>query len=235
MTHHFHSDGTISLASSPDPAIHRVKGREAFWLSADLGQANDYTAFVIVRDRQLPVWLTSVRQALGPRERVVVAADRFRGVNYPDVVSHLITVMNKPAIAGRCVLSIDGTAIGRVVSDILFERGVKHQAIQMTAGQDWSRKGRYINVSKTLLVETLSVLFSSRDLTFAHGLPLRKEIEEDLATFSLTTTAAGNQVITQSRTGAGHGDLGIALAISAFASQHLRPGLLGESKIDNYY
>lgn len=234
MKHQFHSDGTVTLSTNFDPAIHSVKGHERFYLSADLGQANDYTAWTLIRSRALPIWETSMTQRLGPRERVIVAADRFRGVNYPDVVSHLIETMNKPAIAGRCVLSIDGTAIGRVVSDILQERGVRHHAVQMTAGQDWSRKGRYLNVSKTLLVETLSVMFSSGDLTFANGLALQKEIEEDLATFTLTTTAAGNQIITQSRSGAGHGDLGISLAIGAFISQHVGQGFVGQGKLKGW-
>ncbi|MDC9701363.1 MAG: hypothetical protein PSN37_03940 [Alphaproteobacteria bacterium] len=59
------------------------------------------------------------------------------------------------------------------------------------------------------MIENLSVLFASGDLKFAHDLPLRAEIEEDLASFSLQTTAAGNQIITQPRSAGGHGDLGI--------------------------
>ncbi|TDA72172.1 hypothetical protein E0702_18480, partial [Halomonas marinisediminis] len=49
----------------------------------------------------------------------------------------------------------------------------------------------------------------------------RQEIEDDLGSFTTATTAAGNQVITQSRSSAGHGDLGIALIVGAFASHYL--------------
>jgi len=69
-------------------------------------------------------------------------------------------------------------------------------------------------------------LFASGDIKFAHDLPLRNEIEEDLASFATTTTAAGNQIITQSRSTAGHGDLGIALIVAAFASQYLKPSTI---------
>ncbi len=61
------------------------------------------------------------------------------------------------------------------------------------------------------MIENLAVLFASGELKFAHDLLLRKEIEEDLASFSTQTTAAGNQIITQSRNASGHGDLGIGL------------------------
>jgi len=73
------------------------------------------------------------------------------------------------------------------------------------------------------MIENLAVLFASGDIKFAHDLPLRDEIETDLSSFSMQTTAAGNQIITQSRSAAGHGDLGIALIVGAFASQYLKP------------
>ena len=71
------------------------------------------------------------------------------------------------------------------------------------------------------MIENLAVLFAAGELTFAHNLPLRKEIEEELASFTTQTTAAGNQIITQSRNASGHGDLGIGLIVAGFASQYL--------------
>ena len=65
---------------------------------------------------------------------------------------------------------IDGTSIGRVVSDMLWEQGVDHNAVQMTGGQEWRRSGRYVNASKTLMIENLAVLFASGELNFAHDL-----------------------------------------------------------------
>jgi hypothetical protein len=106
---------------------------------------------------------------------------------------------------------------------MLHEQSVDHTAVQMTGGQEWRRSGRYVNASKTLMIENLAVLFAAGDLKFAHDLPLRKEIEEDLASFTTQTTAAGNQIITQSRNASGHGDAGIALIVAAFASQYLTP------------
>jgi hypothetical protein len=73
------------------------------------------------------------------------------------------------------------------------------------------------------MIENAAVLFTSGEVKFAPDLALRLEIEADLASFTTMTTAAGDQIITQSRSTAAHGDLGIALIVATFASQYLRP------------
>ncbi len=222
---HFLSDGRVVNETNQDPAIPRVTGYQRFWIAADLGQANDYSATVVVKDQALPI-VGDNRVIVGPRERTIVHADRFRGVSYVDVCDYLIRLRNAPPFGGKSELAIDGTSIGRVVSDMLWDQGVDHKAVQMTGGQDWTKKGaRYVNAGKTFMIENLAVLFASGDIKFAPDCPLRGEIEADLASFATTTTAAGNQIITQSRTTGGHGDLGIALILGGFASQYLQASL----------
>jgi len=228
------ADGTAVLPTGNDPASERVTGYSRYWLGVDLAQAQDNTALVCVHDECLPMWVGG-RQALGPRQRTVVFADKFKGVSYPDVVSHVIRTMLKEPLRGRTRLVIDASGLGRVVSDLLREQRVQHHAIQMTVGQNWVEKDRYVNVGKTLLLETLSILFATGDLTFAHDLPLRTDILAELETFQLETTAAGNQVITQGKSGAHHGDLAIALAAACFASEHLVPGFTGVGQLENYW
>lgn len=217
----FLPNGEVVNETNEDPAIPRVTGHQNYWVAADLGQANDYTAVTVIKDETLPI-LDDGKVILGPRERTVVYADRFRGVSYVDVCDHLIRLTNAKPFGGKSELIIDGTSLGRVVSDMLWQQGIDHRAVQMTGGQSWSQEGgRYVNAGKTFMIENLSVLFASAAMRFAHDLPLRQEIEEDLASFSLQTTAAGNQIITQARSSAGHGDLGISLIVGAFASQYL--------------
>lgn len=227
-------DGRVINETGHDPAIERVTGFVRYVIGADLGQANDFSSAVVIKDQQLPVHDgTCVK--LGPRERTVVFADKFRGVSYVDVVDYLIRLRNAPPFGGKSQLVIDGTSIGRVVSDMMHEQSVDHTAVQMTGGQEWRRSGRYVNASKTLMIENLAVLFASGDLKFAHDLAMRKEIEEDLASFTTQTTAAGNQIITQSRNASGHGDTGIALIVAAFASQYLTPQSIRVSKLVGMY
>lgn len=227
-------DGRVINKTGHDPAIERVTGFVRYFVGADLGQANDFSSAVVIKDQQLPVH-DGTRVKLGTRERTVVFADKFRGVSYVDVVDYLIRLRNAPPFGGKSQLVIDGTSIGRVVSDMMHEQSVDHTGVQMTGGKEWRRSGRYVNASKTLMIENLAALFASGDLKFAHDLTMRKEIEEDLASFTTQTTAAGNQIITQSRNASGHGDTGIALIVAAFASQYLMPQSIRISKLVGLY
>jgi len=228
-------DGRVINETNDDPAIERITGHQNYWVAADLGQANDFSAVVVIKDEALPI-VDNSKVIVGPRNRSIVYADRFRGVSYVDVVDHLIRLKNAPPFGGKSELAIDGTSLGRVVSDMLFDQGVQHHAVQMTGGQSWRKEGaRYVNAGKTFMIENLSVLFASGDLKFAHDLPLRAEIEEDLASFSLQTTAAGNQIITQSRSAAGHGDLGISVIVGAFVSQYLQPKMITTHTLRGWY
>lgn len=229
------ADGTVVLPTGNDPAVEKAKGWSRYWLGVDLAQAQDNTALVAVHDECLPTWGGGSRQVLGPRQRTIVFADKLKGVSYPEIVSHVIRTLTKEPLRGRTRLVIDASGLGRVVADLLFEQGVEHHAIQMTVGQNWVKKDRYVNVGKTLLLETLSLLFATGDLTFAHDLPLRGDILAELETFQLEQTAAGNQIITQGKSGAHHGDLAIALAAACFASEHLLPGFTGEGQLENYW
>ncbi|MEP6065905.1 MAG: hypothetical protein ABJ246_08720, partial [Paracoccaceae bacterium] len=168
---------------------------------------------------------------LGTRTLTVVHADRFRGVSYVDVVDFLIRLRNAKPWGGKSRLVIDGTSIGRVMSDMLSAESADHIAIQMTAGQEWRRSGKYINASN----ENKAVLFASGELKIAHDLPLKHEIEADLASFTIETTAAGNSIIAQQRSSGGHGDLGIALVIGCFAAQYLKPQSIGQAKLRGWY
>ena len=227
-------DGRVINETGQDPAIPRVTGYSRFQIAADLGQANDYSAVVVIKDQALPI-VDDTTVIVGPRERTVVYADRFRGVSYVSVVEHLIRLKNAPPFGGKSDLAIDGTSIGRVVSDMLWDQGIDHKAVQMTGGQDWTRKGRYVNAGKTFMIENLAVLFAAGEIKFAHDLPLRAELEADLGSFTTQTTAAGNQIIAQSRSSAGHGDLGIALIVGAFATQYLHPQVIGQHKLRGWF
>ncbi|MCA0205149.1 MAG: hypothetical protein LCH92_12460 [Proteobacteria bacterium] len=228
-------DGRVINETNMDPGIPRVTGYQNYWIAADLGQANDFSAVVVLKDQALPI-VDSGKIIVGPRERTIVYADRFRGVSYVDVVDYLIRLRNAQPFGGKSLLAIDGTSIGRVVSDMMQAQSVPHHAITMTGGQDWSKKSsRYVSAGKTFMVENLAVMFAAGEIKFAHDCPLRSEIEADLASFTTATTVAGNQIITQSRSASGHGDLGIALIVGAFSSQYLRRQSVTVSTLAGYY
>ena len=59
-------------------------------------------------------------------ELLIGFADKFKGVSYPDVVSHVIRTMLKEPLRGRTRLVIDASGLGRVVSNLLDDQGVQH-------------------------------------------------------------------------------------------------------------
>lgn len=217
-------NGEISLRAGADPSHgERAIGFERYWLGVDLGQAEDPTALTVIKDQRLPAW-DGARQTLLERERTVVFADRVTGRSYADILNHITAVMVKPPLLGKVQLAIDATGLGRVISDMLDDVKVKHFALQTTVGQNWRRDGKYVNVGKHLLLENLSVLFA-KELKLASGLPLYEDLIAEFETFELGMTNAGNPIIMQGARGSHHGDLAIALAVAAFASQYLVPGV----------
>ena len=48
-------DGRVINETNNDPAIERVTGFSTYWVAADLGQANDYSAVVVIKDEALPI------------------------------------------------------------------------------------------------------------------------------------------------------------------------------------
>lgn len=81
------------------------------------------------------------------------------------------------------------------------------------------------------MIGNFAVLFASGDIKLAPDCPLQDDIKADLASFATTTTAAGNQIITQSRSIGGHGDLGTALILGGFAPQCLQAGLPAQQSL----
>ena len=96
------------------------------------------------------------------------------------------------------------------------------------------RKGHRVSVSKNVLLETLAGGFETGAITIAHDLPLKAQLTAEIGSFELATTAAGNLVLQGGGRGH-HADMAVALALAFFASSHLVGGVVGESKLGNWY
>ena len=225
--------GRVILPTNADPAIVCVEGYERFYLGLDLGRS-DPTALVLLRDRQLPEWSTPLRQTLRPRTRTVVYADRIRETAYTDIANHVAAILSKSDLIGRTQLCVDATGLGAPFCDVLTEGGIDHLAITMTAGASWTRRGHRVTVSKNLLLETLASGFETRALAIAHDLPLRAELINEIASFELATTQAGNLVLQGGGKGH-HADMAVALALAWFASSCLVGGVVDEVRLTNWY
>ena len=123
----------------PQPARHQgvhIQQRH-FFLSADLGQANDYTAISIIER------IVSGPGALGPdRNGIRYLHLRHierpaRGTPYPQIVERLKDLYHNEALRGvpKSVV-IDLTGLGRPVYDLMRERGFRLSlsAVSITGG-----------------------------------------------------------------------------------------------------
>lgn len=225
--------GRVVLPTNADPAIERVIGHSRYVLGMDLGRS-DPSALVLLHDEQLPEYVAPLRQRLGARRRTVVWADRVADTAYTDLARHVAALLAKPTLQGRTQLVVDATGLGQPFCDVLTEGGIDHIAVTMTAGQAWQRKGNKATVAKNVLLETLATGFETGALDIAHDLPLREQLVQEVASFELETTAAGNLVLAGGGRGH-HADMAIALALAWFASENLRPAAAVNGRLRGWF
>lgn len=222
------------ILRSPDPAVKKVVGHRRFLIGLDLGQAQDPSAFTVIRDEVVPEWHTPVIQKLGPRRRTVVAGDRIRDTSYVEIARLIRNVTMDSTIHGRCHLVVDATGVGRAFCDVLDEIGVPHTRVQMVGGLSEARDGRFWNVAKNKLLSDLNGALHTGKLTLA-PFPLRDDLAAEFDSFQVTFSQAGNMRL-EGGDEHGHADAVIATALGWWLSDN--PTLnayTGEVHISNYW
>jgi len=169
---------------------------------------------------------------LGERQRAIVWADFVKVTSYSAISDYIGTILARAAIRWRVKLAIGATGVGWVFSDFLAEKQIEHAAITITAGAATSRKGRYHNVAKNVLLGDLVNGLKTKKVIVAHDLPLRDRFMAELESFEVKTTAAGNTVL-DARATEHHADLAVA-AIALYIS-NIGGGFTGEATIAGYW
>jgi hypothetical protein len=163
-----------------------------FYVGLDLGQSNDYTALAVVED------LEETNRAGRPERNLHLRhleryplrtpypeqADRVaRLVRSEELVSET-RVPWEPTVYRRAPeLVVDATGVGKAVTDLLKERGLRFKAVTITGGDATKYSVRGASVPKRDLVAALEVPFHSGTLKVAEGLDLWSTLKEELLTF----------------------------------------------------
>ena len=113
------------------------------------------------------------------------------------------------------------------------EKQIDHAAITITVGTVTSQKGRHHHVVKTMLIGDLTNALKTRHLQIAHNLPQRDRLMQELESFEVKTTAAGNQIL-NARATEHPADLAIAAAIALYHS-NVDAGFTGEGRLLNWF
>lgn len=198
-----------------DEGLHIEK--KTFVISADLGQANDYTAISII---EKTVHGVGVFDDVKLHLRHI---ERERGVPYPDIVDRLMTLYKSPTLKGvEKVVVIDYTGLGRPFYDMMRVAGFKRSlnAISITGGNNPDYQGVHWNVPKRDLVTNLQILLQNETLRIAKGLKEANTLIEEMANFQTKINAAGHDIY-NGRSGV-HDDIVMSVAMGAWMANRKR-------------
>lgn len=215
----FLADGRVCLPSNADPAAAGtvVYGWVRHHVGLDLGR-NDPSALVVIKDTCYPKFSgRGWEQELGPRHLTVVFQESVQLYSYTDLADH---VARRLARIPNHTLAIDASGLGAPFSSTLDLAGIAHFAVVMTAGANLTKKGKDVTVAKTLLLENLAVGLETRALTIAHDLVGKQDLLNEVGSFELASTSAGNLVLQGGGRGH-HADRAIALALAYLSATHL--------------
>lgn len=220
----------------------------SFIIGVDLGQAQDYTALVVLeREARATGETESIyrpatriwhdgRLEAGRRSdylTVPVTKNYFAarhlerlplGTSYPAQVERVKAVFC--AVKGDKQLVVDQTGVGRPVIDMLKAARLPVRAVTITGGDTVSRDGNGYRVPKRDLVSTVQVLLQSDRLKIAKALPEAQTLVDELVAFKVTIGSSGHDRYGND-VGAwrenAHDDLVLATALACWYGQNKPP------------
>jgi len=187
---------------------------ETYTVAVDVGQANDYTAVVVLHSHG----------SSDERQHDLVHAERFREMPYPDQVRRVHARygdLNRLAAHkdADVELVVDAPGVGKPILDAFKEAQLEPIGVTITGGDQTSRDGRHYRVPKRELVTTLQVALQAKRLRIAEGLALAEVLVQEFRGFRVKINLAGhatfgNDVGTWRE--AAHDDLVLATALAVW-------------------
>jgi hypothetical protein len=181
----------------------------AYTMGLDLGQAQDYTAAIVME-----------AHGMGhTRAYDVRHIEQFKlGTSYPTIVKDVCTMLDRDPLYRNCRLVIDHSGVGRPVFDMFTEAKLRPIGITITGGSSWHRESAYQwNVAKVLLTGTVQKFLQSGRLRIGATLPHARTLQRELRDFRVKISKAANETY-EAREGA-HDDIVLALAVALFAAE----------------
>lgn len=176
-----------------------------YYLSVDLGQANDYTALSILEKKENRGFIRHL-------ERLPL------GMSYPDQVTR-IKGLYQELLKFRSVpvLVVDFTGVGRAVSDLLTKEQLRHIKLTITGGNDANIKGDEWHVPKQELISALLVSFQTGQLRISDQLPLADTMIKELINFKMRMNPKTKNISFEGRDGV-NDDLVLSLSQACYIS-----------------
>jgi hypothetical protein len=203
-----------------------------YFVGLDLGQSADYTALAV---------LQSVKERVGGgRFRTVLHLRYLQRyplrTSYTTIADGVAGVMRSEALASdeydparhrvakpKVELLVDKTGVGRGVTDILKERGLKFTGIVIHGGETTHKTDGSYHVPKKDLVAALEVPFDKGTLKIAQGLELWPVLREELQSFRRKQNPKTSHVSFEHWRDSDHDDLVLAVAMACWGATSRRP------------
>ncbi len=210
----------------------------SFYVGVDLGQSADYTAVAVVEDVEetTPAGRTEKSLHLRHLERYPL------GTPYPEMADAVARLMRDDRLYSKVSypweprvyrrgpeLVVDATGVGKAVTDMLKERGLRFRAVTITGGDATKYSVRGASVPKRDLVAALEVPFHSGTLKVAEGLDLWPALKGELLTFRRKINLKTAHDSYEHWREADHDDLVLAAALACWWARRRR-GLKVQNK-----
>lgn len=190
----------------------------SFYIGLDLGQAADFTALAVLeavsaKETELKLHLRHLERYPLRTAYTTVAA------NVMALMARLASLELAPFGGVQHDLLVDNTGVGRAVTDVLRERGLRFKAITLTGGSQVTRgdAGEY-RVPKADVVDALVVPFQAERLKVASGLALWPTLRTELLNFRRKINPATAHASYEHWRETDHDDLVLAAALAAWGA-----------------
>ena len=183
-----------------------------FVLGVDIGQAHDYTALVILERAGTELHARHL-------ERLPL------NTSYPNQVERVADLVDSPELGRNVLVAVDGTGVGRAVTDLLRTALKPLQAplvsITITGGVATTRAGSRWSVPKRDLVAAAQVALQTKRLKIAAALPTAQLLVDELTAYRVKVSDEGHDTYGNGRE-APNDDLVLATAIATYVATRRR-------------
>jgi hypothetical protein len=199
----------------------------AYFVGLDLGQSADYTALAVVQT----AYERTEQGALIKRLHLRHLERYPLRTPYTTIADGVVAVMRSEALNSdeydprrhriakpRVELLVDKTGVGRGVTDILKERGLRFTGVVIHGGEATHHSDGAYHVPKKDLVAALEVPFDTGRLKIAEGLKLWGVLREELQNFRRKQNPKTSHVSFEHWREGNHDDLVLACALACWGA-----------------
>ena len=156
-----------------------------FIISLDPAQLRDWSALAVIDMQYLPD-----TRRFGYS---LVAMARKQGLPYDQIVDWVSRIYHKTEFNQQQPpdLVVDSTGVGVAVVDMLHTKGLRLNAVTITAGESFSQQGSIFHVGKARLIGTFLGAFDGGKVHVNPNMPIWPQLEKEMLAYRAEISAQG--------------------------------------------